>query len=114
MSLQHDPFNLLGTDTRVVPLLPKNKLDAMVAKALTRPQEKPHFVTRPARKVLWSGTGFAVAACLLLLISGTSTIPPEITTSETAVLVSDANQTTLDETDSDLGDMLVLATLENQ
>lgn len=114
MSLQHDPFNLLDTNARVVPLLPKNKLDAMVAKALTRPQEKPLPVARPTHKFIWSGTGFAVAACLLLLISGTSKTPLEITTAETAVLVSDANQTTLDETDSDLGDMLVLATLENQ
>ena len=114
MSLQHDPFNLLDTDARVVPFLPKNKLDAMVEKALAQPQEKSRTVTRPARKFLWSGTGFAVAACLLLLISGTSTTPSNITTVETAVLISDANQTTLDETDSDLGDLLVLATLENQ
>ncbi|MEK7802687.1 MAG: hypothetical protein AAB276_09570 [Pseudomonadota bacterium] len=117
MSLQNDPFNLLDTDTRVVPFLAKNKLDDMVAHALTQPQEKPHPVTRPAHKFLWSGTGFAVAACLLLLISGSHMAPPDINTTTTTTVVSDVGQIilpTLDETDNDLGDMLVLATLESQ
>lgn len=67
-----DPFDLLDTDTKVAPILPKSKLDGMIDRALTLPQiEAP--ARRPApflegRKGWWSG-GLATAACMILLLT---------------------------------------------
>ncbi len=67
-----DPFELLETDAKVVPILPKSRLDAMIdhavtAKQIEAPQPKASSLIY-GRKGWWSG-GLATAACLILLLT---------------------------------------------
>lgn len=68
-----DPFDLIDMEANVAPILPKNKLDAMVANALTHAQ-----ISAPAQnrtptiswtKTGWWSGGLATAACLILLLT---------------------------------------------
>lgn len=67
-----DPFELLDTDAKIVPILPKSRLDDMIARAATAkqieaPRAKPSSLIY-GRKGWWSG-GLATAACLILLLT---------------------------------------------
>jgi len=67
-----DPFELLDTDAKIVPILPKSRLDAMIDQAVTAkqieaPQPKASSLIY-GRKGWWSG-GLATAACLILLLT---------------------------------------------
>ena len=123
MSSLHDPFDLLETNTRIVPVLAKNKLEAMVRHTLTTPQDIASKKGLAPRHIWWSGISAAIAACLLLVVSNPQNRTPDFNPSGTPIIISETNTMTSphtgirnasDDDENDFGDMVVLATLEGQ
>lgn len=114
MSSLHDPFDIMDNKSNVVPILPKAKLDEMVAKAISHPQQAParKWVSAPATR--WIGS-VAIAACLLLLITPKQPLQPALSTEPVMVgQIEDGDYMYADDDGSDFDDMIVLATLENE
>ncbi|MDY0029390.1 MAG: hypothetical protein RBR86_05560 [Pseudobdellovibrionaceae bacterium] len=69
----NDPFDLIDMESNVAPILPNNKLDAMVTNALTHAQVSAPAQNRPPTiswtKTGWWSGGLATAACLILLVT---------------------------------------------
>lgn len=107
----NNPFDLLETDAKIVPILSKSKLDEMIGNALTheqvmRPQKQSSWFSG---KGWWSG-GLATAACLILLL----TLFPQNTTKQFATpasVKSDQSSTLTDEAD-DISEMMFYDSLE--
>ncbi|HNQ91864.1 MAG TPA: hypothetical protein PKI93_02925 [Alphaproteobacteria bacterium] len=107
----NDPFDLLDTDAKVVPILSKTRLDEMIDQALTREQ-----VMHPQRqsswmsgKVWWSG-GLATAACLILLL----TLFPQNTVKQfaTPVSIQTEQASSFSDDANDISEMMFYDSLE--
>ncbi|GEM_PF-1707288 len=91
-----DPFDILDMDSKIVPMMSKDKLSGMIDHALEHEQIVAPVTRRPeiifSRTGWWSG-GLATAACLVLLLTvfpmpqtpiqkvqDTATLTPSMTT----------------------------------
>lgn len=112
MSSLQDPFDLLETDSKVVPILPKSKLNAMVDHALTHGQMKrvPHASVSPFG--MWSG-GFAAAICAAFAFLFLTPSVPTIEKGQVASTVHAAHTQLANEDADEFADLIVLDTLES-
>lgn len=67
MSFFQEPFDLLGSSSKIVPLMPRTRLNEMADKALHEPQLSALPRTRMLPEII--GIGAMIAACLLLFIA---------------------------------------------
>lgn len=112
-----NPFDLLDTDANVVPILSKDKLNSMIAEAVTHEQAlKPATPKVTWAKTGWWSGGLATAACLILLL----TMFPQNTVRQLdqSTPVNTASQSTAatsqtDDTDLEISEMMFYDTLES-